>query len=135
MTHIKTEDAKHTPGPWKSTDYTLVETVGKSTDYTLVEADGDGINEPRLTLAIVFTPSEGSGSYKEREANALLIAAAPELISALERGLAVIKAARRIACNRPIAENPLVAEMQTAGGAVLAMEDAIAKAKGGLTRR
>lgn len=63
--------------------------------------------------------------------NARLIASAPELLSALERGLAVIKAARRIACNRPIAENPLVAEMQTAGGAVLAMEDAIAKAKGG----
>jgi hypothetical protein len=75
-THIKTE--KHTPGPWKSTDYTAADLSNK----TLVETVGDGINEPRLTLAIVFTPS---GSYKERESNGHLIAAAPELLAALEK--------------------------------------------------
>ena len=63
-------------------------------------------------------------------ANARLIAAAPDLLAALQRMYAAMEAARTIACGRPIAENALVTHLQTAGGAMLAAQYAIARATG-----
>lgn len=68
-------DTKHTPGPWK---YTQTKT---GCDY--------GISAPGCSnvLAEVYEEFIGRGVYEplEARANARLIAAAPELLAALEK--------------------------------------------------
>lgn len=51
------------------------------------------------------------------------------LVEALERLLAVFTTCRVMACKEPMMANPLVTEIQTAGGAVVAAVDALAKAR------
>ena len=63
-------EAKHTPGPWN---------VGKTTMDRLIYAD----SEHAFDLAIV----RNGGSDEETEANAALIAAAPDLLAACKTAL------------------------------------------------
>lgn len=63
---------KHTPGPWTIVDGT----TGQYDDYLVVAE----------TQAIAFVVDRGNG-----EANARLIAAAPEMLHALEQALVSLK--------------------------------------------
>lgn len=65
--------AKHTPGPWSQTKNTP----------SLIEAIHHG---EMTTIAQALEP-EGSASIPDKWANARLIAAAPELLEALEAAL------------------------------------------------
>jgi len=67
---------KHTPGPW-AIGYTSAEK-----DPFVVTAD-DGTKYHRRVMVAVAGPSTGVGEYMAH-ANAALIAAAPELLEALE---------------------------------------------------
>ena len=50
-----------------------------------------------------------------------------DVLSACQRALSVLVSARHIACQEPMMATPLVTEIQCAGGAVLELQDAIAK--------
>ena len=112
--HTRIEDAKRktrpTPGPW---------TVER--DGTTISMDG---------AVVIIAPAPDGASYATQQANARLIAAAPALYEALVRAASVLVAASEIACASPMMENPLVTELQTAGGAVQAALDALAIADG-----
>ena len=105
-------ESKHTPGPW--TAHTDV--VGTNPDI-LVDAIGHGI------IADI-----GGGSIEERQANANLIAAAPELLAALKEYVATIPAFR----SKPVGAPGSAARNEQ--GALIALEDrakaVIAKAEG-----
>lgn len=66
------EDQKHTPGPWK---------VYGAAEELVIHA---GEEREVITIIPRFITSEGIGGIKKKEANANLIAAAPELLEALE---------------------------------------------------
>lgn len=75
---------KHTPGPWKVDiwDYSLArpprkEIVIQSEQFRLAVVDCDFVGDNPYTIAI-----------NEAEANATLIAAAPEMLEALKRIIA-----------------------------------------------
>lgn len=70
-------DAKHTPGPW------FTNRQGRSTVY--IEAP---IRDGWLQEVAACGPTEAG--QEQQEANARLIAAAPELLAALQAALAVI---------------------------------------------
>ena len=80
-------------------------------------------------IAIAFPAF--SGNEAESDNRLALMAAAPELLVALQRLLAVFKTCRVMACKEPMMATPLVTEIQTAGSAVVAAEDAIRKAAKG----
>lgn len=63
--------AQHTPGPWQAY---RIEKKGPGLPYTPVAA--------KTLLAKVY--SEAFGDYEQSEANARLIAAAPDLLNALQ---------------------------------------------------
>ena len=71
-----TEKVKHTPGPW-----TLTEHSGKYTPRHIIRSKN---------AAIIEFASFGSVGIEQREANARLIAAAPELLEALEQAHTLI---------------------------------------------
>jgi len=62
-----TQTAQHTPGPWKVKDY-----------YSIIFPD-DGSDIAKVSLR-----PDNRGDYLESVANAHLIAAAPEMLDALE---------------------------------------------------
>jgi hypothetical protein len=64
---------KHTPGPWEQDADTIIKFLGE-------DANGPHIQQI-CEITYAHDPEE---STKEAEANALLIAAAPELLEALE---------------------------------------------------
>lgn len=97
--------AKHTPGPWVvgPADDTVVTHLGKDgVRYEVAAIDGD-YNEP--------------DEWPVMEANARLIAAAPDLLSAAHSALFVL----RIVYERSPGTNE--------AGAITALEEAIAKAE------
>lgn len=96
----------HTPGPWKALKATV---RGETTEWFVTDDDDEGV----AVIASCVTDKTGEPS----EANARLIAAAPELLEALEGlcGLAEL---------RP-------GHLQDYKAAVAAARAAIAKAKGG----
>jgi hypothetical protein len=112
-------NSEHTSGPWEKIDGLI--------NYMPWSIRGPGARGGFLSIAHI---DEVDGFHGSSEANARLIAAAPDLLEALRRLLDAFSAARDIATNEPIAATPLVAELQTAGGAQLAAEQAIAKATG-----
>lgn len=67
---------KHTPGPWITDDHF-------SDDRHVMNGNGNG---PAYIAKIPLTNSIGirSDAYKSQEANARLIAAAPDLLAALQ---------------------------------------------------
>lgn len=77
---------KHTPGPWewvcKWASYTLVASNGQT-----VADDGSAGNE--------YSPSIDPGDNGESGANARLIAAAPDLLDALQDALAAAECTTR----------------------------------------
>jgi hypothetical protein len=78
--------AKHTPGPWQFNEYPHY------TDFTIW---GGGGAFP------VVTEFDDRGDHTVTTANARLIAAAPDLLAALQRAEALL----RIACNPGIDKN------------------------------
>lgn len=86
---------KHTPGPW---------TVYAGNGYTIEQWDGDA---------------------KEDAANALLIAAAPDLLEACERCLSIFK---QLA---DAGKYPEIMMAENGGEGFLFLSNAILKAKGG----
>lgn len=97
--------AKHTPGPWQ---------VNHADPFQVCDADG----ETRGCAPIATM----HGTYAEKRANARLIAAAPELMEALERCNSLLKIAEG---QFPGAFNSKVRDATLAANAV------IAKATGG----
>lgn len=72
----------HTPGPW-STNGTF---IWPTADRSLIESRGDLFG---MTLHPYFNPDGTASPHGQREANAALIAAAPDLLAALEAMYAV----------------------------------------------
>jgi hypothetical protein len=72
------DDVKHTPGPWKV--YTA-KNGGKI--IGIGDAEGGGVTDPNFALW---------RAGKEQQANARLIAAAPDLLAALEGMMALLDA-------------------------------------------
>jgi hypothetical protein len=103
---------KHTPGPWavetNLNEYGSPLNVNKDAATTIASCDGDS----------------GVGDSKEAEANARLIAAAPDLLAALRRAVPWL--------GKLIADNGHAdsAAPNDAIGALRQAEDAIAKAEG-----
>lgn len=96
---------KHTPGPWVAT--TTPAGKGKVTD-------SNGFSIANTT----------AGPYLEQRTNARLIAAAPEMLEALEKAAPYIPGNAcdaKAALNKPVSECYILPMVQ----------DAIAKAKGG----
>lgn len=104
-------NTKHTPEPW---NYSLGNVIERRAD---IERAFACVN---ACASMADPASEIARLKSERD----------ELVAALKRALAVIVSAQQIACSKPIAANPLVMEMQTCGGAVLAAQQAIARAEG-----
>ena len=99
--------AKHTPGPW----------TDKNRAYDGMITGIDSEDDDDIVIAKCYDDTEGPNniSTAEMKANARLIAAAPELLAALERVLE---------CHR------LKISLDTNAGAVEQARAAIAKAKG-----
>lgn len=81
-TETKTIKATHTPGPWMTEYY--------GTNYRLISAD-DGRQIGKLDCDGSHKASEGFIPEKEAEANAALIASAPELLEACKWALPYLK--------------------------------------------
>jgi len=64
--------SNHTPGPWV-------------TDNSVLRGSVNRLEEPRRHIALVSDWEKVSGDRLENEANARLIAAAPDLLEALQR--------------------------------------------------
>ncbi len=73
---------------------------------------------PGMVYGLPMAGSDG-------EANARLIAAAPQLLSALQRLHAAFIEARAHATKMPIMDSPLVTVLQCSGGAVFEAEKAL----------
>ena len=104
--------SKHTPGPWKVVEFTDFSTDEKAFGITTEKIDIPWGYCPHIVTEPGKEPdcSWGTVSADEYEANAKLIAAAPEMLSALQEAQEII---------------------QRATGAVSwAVEQAIKKAKG-----
>jgi hypothetical protein len=109
-------NTKHTPGPWRTLAKNPRKIVTAETRHTIVASCyTDASNGPGLRTK----QSAGSPPREDAEANARLIAAAPELLAALEdciavmtnelRGLSVIQpelAAARAAIAKVIGKEP-----------------------------
>ena len=67
--------AKHTPGPWELEEWEF--DYGPTGDFSIYQSRS---KTPRMPIACVQLPFNG----KRTEANARLIAAAPELLEALQ---------------------------------------------------
>lgn len=87
---------QHTPGPWRLTG------VGKRPAWEFVEALGNSADASDPDPVFIATVSQPPPRYtrramtmKECEANAVLIAAAPELLAALVEARAVLESADR----------------------------------------
>lgn len=73
---------QHTPGPWKAQGSRIVQ-AGKMEAWQLIIASLPTTIDPRPT------PDAAAKEYATRDANARLIAAAPELLATLERLLSI----------------------------------------------
>jgi len=69
---------KHTPGPWKATEEKI--------EWQIT---GDGLHVAEIRKSLYYKPYQ-----KQERANAALIAAAPDLLQALEYAAELIKIAR-----------------------------------------
>jgi hypothetical protein len=98
--------SRHTAGPWEATDLT---TIGKTLTGCPLILDASG---NRITV-VEFSPI--IKDFEELQANARLIAAAPELLEALESAIGILRGHQ---------ETPEKIERYTKATAV------IAKAKG-----
>lgn len=79
------ERAAYTPGPWSIREY----------------GDGDSLvveNAPNWRICFMATPGESPGAMAKIEANARLIAAAPDLLEALEAMIASCACHRAAFC-------------------------------------
>ena len=74
-----TEKVTHTPGPWVEDADTIIKFLGEDANGIHVQA-----------ICEISYPNDRDASTKEAEANAYLIAAAPELLEALEFAKEVI---------------------------------------------
>lgn len=105
---------KYTPGPWRNQGRCDVR------QRCIVHEVGGG----QRAIAEIYREA-----LPEHDANARLIAAAPDLLAALRRIHAAFVSAR----NQAIANDAeCIITLQTSGGAQYAAEDAIARAEGGI---
>lgn len=68
--------SKHTPGPWKAVEY--------AHSFGICTAKGDGYSERLAECVYWNTPRDDQPSRDTARINARLIAAAPELLAALQ---------------------------------------------------
>ena len=100
---MNTNETKHTPGPWKAVGLTVCQV-------------------PPGGREIIFgAHNTRSGDKDERQANARLIAAAPELLEALREFVSLMPSAEGLGGHAPIGAFQIVADLARA---------AIAKAEG-----
>jgi hypothetical protein len=80
------QENKHTPGPWKVSQHTTFKD-GKLVEYPVVYPNGDySKDKPLCRVFDGFESIDG-------QANAILIAAAPELLEKLEYAMGLLKEA------------------------------------------
>ena len=100
---MNTNETKHTPGPWEAVGLTVCQV-------------------PPGGREIIFgAHNTRSGDKDERQANARLIAAAPELLEALREFVSLMPSAEGLGGHAPIGAFQIVADLARA---------AIAKAEG-----
>lgn len=112
--------SKHTPGPWEVTRFGAIKSASPNTQVEYAR----GIGQPQIALVFV----DDSRPEGERDANARVIAAAPDLLAALQ---ALVAADGECWCsvNHDRDAGPLgPCELH---GALEAARAAIAKAEGG----
>jgi hypothetical protein len=80
-THTK---ATHTPGPWEFTPDEIETKRGSHFVYRIESSRGSD-------FLGTFDPNEDGGDYSEAEANARLIAAAPDLLEAVKTMVEVFR--------------------------------------------
>jgi hypothetical protein len=75
---------KHTQGPWKQVDETIIPWGNETAKVATIEGADDQV----VALSILYGPFiDDINNEAEAEANAALIAAAPEMLEALESAL------------------------------------------------
>lgn len=118
----------HTPGPWMVDETNALGAYGVWTDYaTHPGHDGAGYGTQICSVTSLSFSLGHAERRSQRDANARLIAAAPDLLAACEDALRCLTAAVKVGLNFPpdevreiVAEHAVLKELRTA----------IAKAKG-----
>lgn len=110
---------KHTPGPWRVDETKALGAYGVWTDYA-THPGHDGAGYPSLVCSMVPTV-KSEITREQRDANARLIAAAPDLLAACQESLAFISEI----------DFALLAELLDGRDSLLErLQAAVAKAKG-----
>lgn len=108
---------QHTPGPW---EHLGTDRVGPDYGVAIVGSNLGGL----VGYALPWPTEIDSGNFERVEANARLIAAAPDLLEALEWALAEIEGRTRYT------PNDIYEAMEQRENALEAAQAAIAKARG-----
>jgi hypothetical protein len=85
-------DSKHTPGPWGVDGTNALGAYGVWTDYA-VNPGHDGAGYP-VQVCSVRVGGENSRPREERDANARLISASPDLLAACKEALRICRIVR-----------------------------------------
>lgn len=112
-------EAKFTKGPWRVDRTVALGAYGVWTEYTVA----DGATDHHVQIASVYTGNRSDVSREQRDANAALIAASPELYATLEKCLTVLEW---------FDNKPLFLEMAQDGRSITAAEvrAALSRARG-----
>lgn len=94
----KLSRVQHTPGPWRVDTTVALGAYGVWTDYA-THPGHDGAGYPKQVCSM--RPTDVSASREERDANARLIAAAPDLLSACNEAFAFVQRYVEIAARTP----------------------------------
>src|ERR1043166_1098245 len=79
----RTEQARHTPGPWRSVRISTGQRSGKEEGMCFRIEAPEASSEARWDVALTYYKP----AFEEAEANARLLAAAPELLAACKAAL------------------------------------------------
>lgn len=85
LAYFPSSPMKHTPGPWTVTELKHSSNGYKASEFQIAN------KEERRCVAVTPKFNRGLRNYKEAEANARLIAAAPELLEDAKQALSLLE--------------------------------------------